>query len=104
MTAGTAKEPGALSYELFLSDDNSSWRLLETYVNSVAPEAHLPGLPVRELVPHLRQSTALRSTGIRIRNRLRPCHRSMRGSRGSGMDSVPPARSAVEPRDDYGSP
>jgi len=53
MTTGTAKEPGALGYEWYLSDDRSSCRLLETYASSEAVQAHLAGPVVREFVPKL---------------------------------------------------
>jgi quinol monooxygenase YgiN len=51
MTDGTATEPGALGYEWYLSKDNSRCRLLETYANTGAMQAHLTGPVVRELVP-----------------------------------------------------
>jgi quinol monooxygenase YgiN len=53
MTSGTAKEPGALEYEWFLSDDSSRCRLLETYVNVEAMQKHMAGAVVKELVPKL---------------------------------------------------
>ena len=53
MSAGTAKESGALGYEWFLSNDKSTCRLLETYANTEAVHAHLTGPVVRELVPKL---------------------------------------------------
>lgn len=53
MTDGTAKEPGALGYEWFLSDDHSRCRLLETYANADAVQKHLAGAVVQELVPKL---------------------------------------------------
>src|SRR5579871_5318560 len=53
MVANTAKEPGALQYEWFLSPDNSRCRLLETYANVAAMQAHLSGTVVRDLVPKL---------------------------------------------------
>jgi quinol monooxygenase YgiN len=53
MTAGTAKEAGALGYEWFLGADRSSCRLLETYANAEAVQVNLAGLVVRELVPKL---------------------------------------------------
>jgi quinol monooxygenase YgiN len=59
MTAGTAKEPGALGYEWFLSADRSSCRLLETYANAEAVQAHLAGPVVRELVPQLLGSATI---------------------------------------------
>jgi len=53
MIAGTAGEAGALEYEWFLSKDNSSCRLLESYANPAAVQAHLSSTVVRELVPKL---------------------------------------------------
>lgn len=53
MTAGTAKEPGALEYEWYLSSDRSRCRLLETYANVEAMQKHLAGSVVQELVPKL---------------------------------------------------
>jgi len=53
MTAGTAKEPGALEYEWFLSKDNSRCRLLEIYADVEAMKAHLASTVVRELVPKM---------------------------------------------------
>ena len=53
MTAGTAREPGALEYEWFLSKDNSRCRLLEIYANTEAVQAHMTSPVVHELVPKL---------------------------------------------------
>jgi len=53
MTAGTAKEAGALGYEWFVSSDRARCRLLETYANADALQAHMTGPVVRELVPKL---------------------------------------------------
>jgi quinol monooxygenase YgiN len=53
MTDGTAKEPGALGYEWYLSNDHSRCRLLETYANEDAVQKHLAGAVVQELVPKL---------------------------------------------------
>ena len=53
MTDGTAREPGALVYEWYLSDDHSHCRLLETYANVDAMKQHLAGPVVQELVPKL---------------------------------------------------
>ena len=53
MTAGTAKEAGALEYEWYLSKDNNRCRLLETYADVEAMKAHLASSVVRELVPKL---------------------------------------------------
>ena len=53
LTAGTAREAGALEYEWFLNDDHSCCRLLETYANPDAAQAHLAGAEVKELIPKL---------------------------------------------------
>ena len=59
MAAGTAKEPGALGYEFYLSDDRRSARLLETYADAAALQAHFAGPVVRELVPKLLASASV---------------------------------------------
>jgi quinol monooxygenase YgiN len=59
MTAGTARETGALGYEWFLSSDRSRCRLLETYANAAAIQAHMAGPVVRELVPKLLASATV---------------------------------------------
>jgi quinol monooxygenase YgiN len=41
MVAGTSQEPGALSYEWFISDDNASVHIYEKYVDSAATVAHM---------------------------------------------------------------
>jgi quinol monooxygenase YgiN len=61
MTAGTSKEPGALGYEWYLSGDQKSCRLLETYANAEAALAHCTGPVVRELVPKLLESASVAS-------------------------------------------
>lgn len=53
MISRTAKEPGALEYEWYLSDDRSRCRLLETYSNVDAMQRHLAGAVMKELVPKL---------------------------------------------------
>jgi quinol monooxygenase YgiN len=64
MTAGTAKEPGALGYEWFLSNVRSSCRLLETYASAEAVQAHLAGPVVRELVPKLLAFATISRFGV----------------------------------------
>jgi quinol monooxygenase YgiN len=59
MAAGTAKEPGALEYEFFLSKDNSRCRLVEIYADADAVQAHLASAVVHELVPKLLQLATL---------------------------------------------
>ncbi len=53
MCAGSAKEPGTIGYEWFLSEDNKRCRLLETYLNADAVLAHFTGPVVTQLVPRL---------------------------------------------------
>jgi quinol monooxygenase YgiN len=53
MTAVTAKEPGTLGYEWFASADGKRFRLVETYVDASAIEAHFMGPAVQQWVPKL---------------------------------------------------
>ena len=53
MTDGTKAEPGTLGYEWFVSGDGMRFRLVETYVNAAAIEAHFMGSVVQQLVPKL---------------------------------------------------
>ncbi len=53
MTDGTAQEKGALGYEWFVSGDRRKCRLLETYGNQAAVNAHIAGPVVQQLVPKL---------------------------------------------------
>jgi quinol monooxygenase YgiN len=53
MTEGTNAEPGTLGYEWFASADGKRFRLVETYVDAAAVEAHFAGRAVQELVPQL---------------------------------------------------
>src|SRR5262249_6445444 len=55
MSAGTAKESGALEYEWYLSKDNARCRLVEIYAKPEAVQAHLASSVVHELVPKLLQ-------------------------------------------------
>jgi quinol monooxygenase YgiN len=43
MVAGTSEEPGAVGYEWFISDDDSSVHLYERYADSTAAIGHLSG-------------------------------------------------------------
>lgn len=49
MIAETGKEPGALGYEWYFSDDGGQCRLLETYADQAAVEAHISGRAVQEI-------------------------------------------------------
>jgi len=55
MTAGTAREAGALEYEWYLSSDNKNCRLVETYADVEAMKTHMASSVVHELVPKLFQ-------------------------------------------------
>ena len=53
MTAVSRAEPGTLGYEWFAGADGKRFRLVETYVDSSAIEAHFMGPAVQEWVPKL---------------------------------------------------
>jgi quinol monooxygenase YgiN len=53
MTAVSAAEPGTLGYEWFVSADGKRFRLVETYVDANAIEAHFMGPAVQQWVPRL---------------------------------------------------
>jgi quinol monooxygenase YgiN len=53
MTAVTKAEPGTLGYEWFASADGRRFRLVETYVDASAIEAHFMGPAVQQWVPRL---------------------------------------------------
>jgi quinol monooxygenase YgiN len=53
MTAGTRPEPGTLGYEWFVAVDGKHFRLVETYADASAVEAHFMGSVVQQLVPKL---------------------------------------------------
>ena len=53
MTEGTKAEPGTLGYEWFVSSDGKRVRLVETYADASAVEAHFTGPVVQEWVPKL---------------------------------------------------
>jgi quinol monooxygenase YgiN len=53
MTEGTKAEPGTLGYEWFAGSDGKCYRLVETYADASAVEAHFMGPVVQELVPKL---------------------------------------------------
>ena len=53
MTQKTEMEQGTLGYEWFFSSDGNRCRLLETYVDAGAVEAHFTGPVVGQLVPQL---------------------------------------------------
>jgi quinol monooxygenase YgiN len=59
MIAGTQKEPGALAYEWHLSSDRTQCRLIETYSDVNAVQAHINGPVVRQLVPKLLETATL---------------------------------------------
>lgn len=59
MIAGSEKEPGTLGYDWCLSADRQRCRLLETYADANAVQAHIEGPVVRELVPKLLEVSSL---------------------------------------------
>lgn len=59
MIAGTQKEPGALGYDWCLSSDRKRCRLIETYVDPNAMQAHIDGPVVQQLVPKLLETATL---------------------------------------------
>ena len=58
MIAGTQQEPGALGYEWHVSDDQKRCRLIETYADQAAVQAHINGEAVR-LIPQLLESSSV---------------------------------------------
>jgi quinol monooxygenase YgiN len=53
MTTASETEPGTLGYEWFFSADRKQCRLLETYADADAVQAHFTGPVVLELVPKI---------------------------------------------------
>ena len=53
MTAVTKSEPGTLGYEWFASADGKRFRLVETYADASAIEAHFMGPAVQQWVPKI---------------------------------------------------
>ncbi len=53
MTAVSKSEPGTLGYEWFASEDGKQVRLVETYSNAAAIEAHFMGDAVQVHVPKM---------------------------------------------------
>jgi len=53
MTEGTRPEPGTLGYEWFAHADGKRFRLVETYADAAAVEAHFMGSVVQQMVPKL---------------------------------------------------
>jgi quinol monooxygenase YgiN len=53
MTEGSRLEPGTLGYEWFASKDGRRFRLVETYSDAAAVEAHFMGQVVQKYVPRL---------------------------------------------------
>ena len=53
MTEGSQAEPGTLGYEWFAHEDGKRFRLVETYSNALAVEAHFTGPVVQQWVPKL---------------------------------------------------
>ena len=53
MTAVSQTEPGTLGYEWFASADDTRFRLVETYADANAIEAHFMGAAVQQWVPKI---------------------------------------------------
>ncbi len=53
MTESSKTEPGTLGYEWFSSADGKRVRLVETYADAAAVEAHFLGFVVQQWVPQL---------------------------------------------------
>ena len=53
MTEACKSEPGTIGYEWFAAADGKRFRLVETYVDAQAVEAHFAGPVVQQLVPKL---------------------------------------------------
>jgi quinol monooxygenase YgiN len=53
MTAVSRAEPGTLGYEWFASADGKRFRLVETYADASAIEAHFMGPAVQQWVPKI---------------------------------------------------
>jgi len=64
MVAFTQKEPGTLAYEWYFSADQSRGRLVETYADQNAVNAHTAGRAVQELVPKIRELSTI--TGFEV--------------------------------------
>jgi len=58
MIAATQKESGALGYEWHFSSDHKRCRLLETYADQSAVEAHINGEAVKQ-IPKLLESASI---------------------------------------------
>jgi quinol monooxygenase YgiN len=81
MTEGSQAEPGTLGYEWFVSGDGKSFRLVETYVDAAAVEAHFTGPVVQQLVPKLAAVCAV--TGFEFYGDPGPKVREMAGGLGA---------------------
>jgi quinol monooxygenase YgiN len=59
MILASRKEPGTLGYDWYLSPDRSRCRLIETYADENAVQAHINGPAVQELVPKLIETSSI---------------------------------------------
>ncbi len=64
MVEGTDKEKGTLTYHFYIGADRKRGRLIETYEDAAALDAHFKSHVVQQLVPKLLESTTL--TGFEI--------------------------------------
>jgi quinol monooxygenase YgiN len=74
-------EPGTLGYEWFAGADGKSFRLVETYVDAQAIEAHFMGAAVQEWVPKLVGTCSV--TGFEIYGDPGPKVKEMAGGFGA---------------------
>jgi quinol monooxygenase YgiN len=81
MTEGSEAELGTLGYEWFASTDGRSFRLVETYADTAAVEAHFNGPVVREWVPKLAAACTL--TGMEFYGDPGPAVKAMAGGFGA---------------------
>jgi quinol monooxygenase YgiN len=64
MTDVSKAEPGTLGYEWFSSADGKNYKLVETYENAAAIEAHFGGPAVQEWVPKLLETCSVKGFEI----------------------------------------
>lgn len=64
MSSHTEQEPGASTYEFFLSPDRKQCRLVERYANVDAVLTHITGPVVQQLVPKMLEVSDL--TGFEV--------------------------------------
>lgn len=70
MTEVCKTEPGTIGYEWFAAGDGKRFRLMETYVDASAVEAHFLGLVVQQWLPKLAALCAV--DGVELYGNLNP--------------------------------